>query len=168
MAEKGGWHHDNANWKPKTCPACKCEFTPKSGAHRFCSSKCRGKWKYMSGAASTSKQYLQISGNWRRYFSRLLHAGGKRREELTIDDLASLHEQQGGLCALTGVPLTCELEVGVHRQTNASIDRVEAGGAYSRDNVRLVCSAVNKWRGALPTADFVEWCRKVVTHSERS
>jgi hypothetical protein len=30
------------------------------------------------------------------------------------------------------------------------------------------CHAVNQWRGDLPLAEFINWCRKVVDHSDQS
>ena len=163
-----GWNHNNANWKQKACAVCGTEFTPRSGVNKFCSDTCRGRWKYVTGAASTENQYEKISGNWRRYFSRLLNCGGGKRTMLSVSDLLEVLESQMGRCALTGEPMTCTLSVGHKTGTNASIDRIKAGGTYTKDNIRLVCASVNKWRGDLPTEEFVLWCKKVVAYSERS
>lgn len=159
-----GWHHDNANWKPKACAVCATEFTPKSGVNKFCSTTCRGKWKYITGDGSTENQYLRISGNWQRYMARLLYYGGRKRDKLTRDMLLRKLEEQDYRCALTGVSLTCDLSKGVRCRTNASVDRIVAGGPYTYDNIQLVCRAVNFWRSDLPVAEFVEWCRLVVSH----
>lgn len=163
-----GWHHENAEWKPKVCKVCGTKFTPKSGAHKFCSDQCRGKWKYIDGTSSTENQYAGISGNWKRYVSRLLYYGGRKRDNLTAQILLDQLEKQKYKCALSGVQLTCELRKGVYTQTNASIDRVVAGGAYTADNIQIVCRALNQWRANTSVPDFVEWCRKVVQHHERT
>jgi len=73
--------------------------------------------------------------------------------------------QQGGKCALTGMPLTCILERGVRCQTNASIDRKIAGGSYTEDNVQLVCAAINKFRIDTPLDEFIDWCKKVADYA---
>jgi hypothetical protein len=163
-----GWHHETANWKPKTCAQCGREFTPKSGPHRFCSDSCRGKWKYTTGEASTEKQYAKISGDWARYLSRLLYYGGRKRDLLSRELLMAQLVSQNYLCALSGVPLTCKLEKGVLCPTNASVDRIEAGGAYTPGNIQLVCRVLNHWRADTAVPDFVEWCRKVVEHHDRT
>lgn len=49
----GGWHHDNASWKPKECVVCSAVFIPRSGVHKFCSERCKGRWKYITGDQST-------------------------------------------------------------------------------------------------------------------
>ena len=161
-----GWNHANAKWKPKTCGVCGTTFTPKSGVHKFCSAPCKGKWKYITGIASTENQYLKISGNWKRYCSRLLYYGGRKRDHLTAQMLLDKLEAQNYRCALSNVELTCELLNGVLARTNASVDRIVAGGPYTSDNIQMVCKAVNMWRGDLPVDEFVEWCRKVAAHHD--
>lgn len=154
----GGWNGSDI-FKLKSCLVCKQEFKPFSGAHKFCSPQCKGKWQYITGSSSTENQYRKISGNWTRYFSRLI--GKKYRSELTVDILLSILEEQNGQCALSGVPLTCTLIKGQSFKTNASIDRISAGGPYTKDNIQLVCSALNKWRSDTDLQEFIEWCRKV-------
>jgi hypothetical protein len=161
-----GWHHANAAWKPKICVVCSTEFIPKSGVNKFCSSQCKGKWKYITGVASTENQYKAISGDWRRYCARLMYHGGRKRDKLTVEIILGKLAKQNYLCALTGKPLTCMLEKGVISPTNASIDRIIAGGPYTEDNIQIVCRAVNLWRGATPIPEFVDWCRAVVNHYE--
>lgn len=161
-----GWHHENAKWQPKNCAVCGTEFTPKSGVSKFCSAPCRGKWKYVTGTGSTGNQYRKISGNWHRYCSRLLYYGGRKRDMLTAKILLDKLVAQDYKCALSGAALTCDLIHGVRNMTNASVDRILAGGPYTADNIQMVCKAVNMWRCDLPIADFVDWCRKVVAHHD--
>jgi hypothetical protein len=108
---------------------------------------------------STEDQYRSISGNWKRYFSRILHRTG--RTELTVDDLLNLLDQQNERCALTNEPLTCILVKGETYRTNASIDRIQPGGAYSLDNIRLVCRIVNTMRWDMSDSELIYWCRKI-------
>jgi len=160
-----GWHHENANWKPKPCAVCGAEFTPHSGVHKFCSVQCKGKWQYITGAQSTENQYKQISGNWARYCARLLYYGGRKRDQLTKQILLDKLQAQDYKCALSGVPLTCDLSKGVVSQTNASVDRIVAGGSYTEDNIQMVCRALNHWRADTSIEDFVAWCRRVVDYN---
>lgn len=158
MAGWGKFH----NFKPKACLICGAEFMPKSGVHKFCSEECKGKHKYIIGTVTTDSQYAAISGNWRRYYSRILQKRGRKEDGLTIEALLALHEVQQGLCAVSGLPLTCALERGSICYTNSSIDRIEAGGSYAPSNIQLVCRHVNSFRGILPMEDFITVCRAVV------
>lgn len=161
-----GWgsYHDFTN---KSCVVCGVEFTPKSGVHKFCSPQCKGKWQYITGSGSTENQYKRISGNWKAYFDRLVQK--ERREQLTTEELLELFVEQDGKCALSGVEMTCNLEKGKIFKTNASIDRIVAGGPYTKDNVQLVCRALNSWRGDTDLVEFIDWCRKVAQfYEERS
>lgn len=119
----------------------------------------------MSGQMTTESQYELISGNWDRYFSRLLYHG--RKGQLTREDLLLLLEKQKGLCALSGEPLTCILEKGKKCRTNASIDRLEAGGSYAPENVQLVCAVLNGFRIDTPLDEFIEFCHKVSDYQRK-
>lgn len=163
-----GWNHTHANWVPKICAVCNAVFTPKSGVNKFCSAQCKGKWPYVTGKGATENQYRKISGNWQRYCSRLLYYGGRKRDKLTAEILLNKLATQQYKCALSGVLLTCDLSKGVVSQTNASVDRIVAGGPYTEDNIQMVCRALNHWRADTPIEDFVAWCRKVVSHNTRT
>lgn len=154
----GGWNGSDI-FSPKQCAVCSTSFQPKSGVHKFCSPQCKGKWQYITGRNSTESQYKEISGNWTRYFSRLVSQ--KHREGLTVAILLDVLEEQNGICALSGEELTCQLEKGTICKTNASIDRIVAGGPYTKDNIQLVCRALNSWRGDTDLIEFIEWCNKV-------
>lgn len=158
-----GWNHDGA-FKSKKCRVCSTEFKPRSGVHQFCSEPCKGRWKYISGWETTERQYEHISGNWRRYFSRL--RSHKNRKSLTVECLLKIYEGQGGRCALSGIEMTCLLKKGELSATNASIDRIIPGGSYTPENVQLVCAALNKWRGCTPLDEFRAWCKAVAEYGE--
>lgn len=116
---------------------------------------------------TTEGQYKRISGRWDKYFNRLIRAKPERRETLTPQDLIDILIHQDYRCALTGVELTCQLENGVVSQTNASIDRLEAGGPYTKDNIQLVCRAVNSFRRNVTIDEFKWWCKKVTEYAEQ-
>jgi hypothetical protein len=152
--------------KDKVCPVCGSLFKPFSGVHKFCSESCKGKWKYISGVGSTENQYKKISGNWVRYFSRLV-SRSLAREALTEEALIELLAKQDGKCALTGLTLTCTLEKGNRTWTNASIDRIIPGGPYVLDNIRLVCARVNIMRSNMSDDELRYWC-SLITQKEVS
>ena len=72
-----------------------------------------------------------------------------------------LFNKQKGLCALSNVPLT---KISGHGpvQTNASIDRIKPGGAYTPSNVRLCCTLVNSFRGNATDKELIWWAKKIV------
>ena len=145
----------------KECAVCQENFKPKSGAHKFCSEKCKGKWQYISGRMSTENQYESISGNWRRYFARLV-GRCHERENITVEDLLKLFEKQDGKCSLTNLDLTCVLKKGTRNYTNASLDRIIPGGPYDITNVRLVCWRVNWMRSNMSDEELKYWCKKII------
>lgn len=159
--------HNVESVNNKNCIVCSKEFKPKSGVNKFCSSSCKGKWKYITGVASTENQYKKISNNWRRYLSRLIYSGGRKRYDLKTVTLLKILERQNYKCALSGEDLTCVLTKGYKQSTNASVDRIVPGGPYTEDNIQLVCRALNSWRGDLSIKDYTRWCKKVVDHQTK-
>jgi len=141
-------------------------FVPTSGAQTYCSPKCRSVWRSKT-IWSTANQYRFINGNWNRYFTRLCQPK-ERRGFITPTDCIAILDRQQGHCALTGEVMTCRLERGVSTPTNASLDRIDAGGPYTPENVQLVCAVINRWRGDIPVPEYVGWCRKVVAHAEKA
>lgn len=69
------------------------------------------------------------------------------RCDLTVYDLADLYERAGGRCEVSGVPFnSAPVIVSNGKRTYPyipSVDRIRNGEPYTRDNVRLVCQAVN-------------------------
>ena len=151
--------------KQKECAVCGSLFFPNSGVNKYCSIACKTKKNQQSGSMTVKAQYERISGNWYRYFSRLLIHG--RKDTLTRDDLLNCLEKQKGLCAMSGIPLTCQLEQGKRFTTNASIDRIEAGGPYSPDNIQLVCAALNSFRKDTQLDEFFWFCEQVTNYQKR-
>jgi hypothetical protein len=111
-----------------------------------------------------NKKYLRMSGDWTLYFKHLL---SKKKTDVTAIDLVELLKKQKGKCALSGTPLTCEKVKGKYVKTNASIDRIIAGGGYNIENIQLVCRAVNSFRHDLTISEFITWCKRVAKNGLR-
>jgi hypothetical protein len=150
----------------KLCAQCGNSFESTGPAGMYCSKQCGQRYRYAHNMRTTEYQYSLASGNWKKYYTRR-RSEKNRSAGLTVEQLLSLHDRQGGLCALTGVPMTCTLVRGQPCFTNASLDRIEPGGAYTIDNIRLVCVGINRFRGHLPVDDYIEWCRKVVNFHDK-
>lgn len=149
----------------KNCKICNNTFFAKSGSHKYCSIKCKTKNNQLNGSMACKRQYERISGDWVRYFNRLNRRTSKR-PLLTTQHLLDQLEKQKGLCALSGITLTCTLEQGKKFKTNASIDRIRAGEDYTPENIQLVCSALNSWRSDTDLQDFIWFCKKVTEYQE--
>lgn len=148
----------------KVCPNCAKSFEG-IAKQIYCCESCKGEYQHKKGKVTTITQYEYISGNWERYFGRLCNKKG--RENINSIDCLELLEKQDGKCTLSSIKLTCQLEVGKKFFTNASLDRIEVGGEYTKDNIQLVCSALNSWRGDVPLEEFVWWCKQVAQYQEK-
>jgi hypothetical protein len=80
--------------------------------------------------------------------------------EIEVADLQDQWDRQGGRCALTGE----QLSVTMREDRNASLDRINSGGPYSRDNIQWVSKEINIMKNSLPETKFVELCAKVIAH----
>ena len=148
----------------KNCIICNSEFIAHFGVHKFCSIKCKTKNNQNNGSMTCKKQYERISGDWTRYFNRLKRHN--KRPLLTTEYLLIVLKQQNYNCALSGVKLTCKLEQGKKFKTNASIDRIIPGQGYEKENIQLVCAALNSWRGDTDLQEFIWFCKKVTEYQE--
>ncbi len=152
------------NPKNVPCPVCSGVFLQAHHTHKYCSTSCKRKQYREHGSETTERQYELISGNWERYFGRLC-TRSFRRELLSKHDCVDILKNQNYKCALTGIELTCLLQKGVVCKTNASIDRINAKGGYTKENVQLVCAAINKLRIDMDVNEFINWCGKVTTYA---
>lgn len=90
-----------------------------------------------------------ISREWLiRLQARRKSAADRKRIEFTLDEsdfVAGLYEQQGGRCAVSGIKFNLQSfpDALVKFPFSPSIDRKVASHGYTKDNVRLVCVAVN-------------------------
>jgi len=98
---------------------------------------------------------------------------GRRKEgiefTLTVDQAIEIWEAQGGRCALSGVLLTHQRDGkvgdGKKKEFNASIDRINPGGPYTRENVQLVAARVNTMKHTLGEDMFMWWIKNIHEHA---
>ncbi|AYV75876.1 MAG: hypothetical protein Terrestrivirus3_145 [Terrestrivirus sp.] len=90
--------------------------------------------------------------------------------EITKDDIHELYKTQNGLCALTGIEMTYDhqkreneqLEHNINKY-NISVDRKNSDAHYTKDNIQLVCAAINRIKYTLTVNQFIEICNKIVS-----
>lgn len=82
---------------------------------------------------------------------------------ITKEDLLELWEQQNGLCNISKIPMTYELDNG-RVFTNVSVDQKNPGQGYTKENVQLVCSAVNQLKSNWDMYTVIYICKQIVTN----
>lgn len=90
---------------------------------------------------------------WRNVGSR----GTRHMVKLTYEQANRTWEESGGVCALSGLPISFS-------DRTASLDRINSKMGYEPGNVQWVHKYVNKMKLDHSEATFVELCRAVVRH----
>lgn len=140
-------------------------------------SRVRGGRRYYCRECSTSRQKshnrnlpddqkLDKCLRW-----RMLGARDRSRQKdglvfnLTMDDMRDLWISQNGKCAISGIDMTYELQMG-RVPTNISIDKIDRTKGYTKDNVQLVCMACNQIKSDMSEEDMYNFCKSIVNHYE--
>lgn len=90
---------------------------------------------------------------------------------LLPEDVAGLHKDQGGRCALSGVELDCSArsKAEIFEPLAPRVDRIDPRDGYVVGNVHLVANVVASMRSGMPIDRFVGICQAVSAHQlERS
>jgi len=87
----------------------------------------------------------------------------KRNLEVTISSQEAyiLLERQEFKCALSGVPI--QLPVDGNDSQSASLDRINSGLGYIKDNIQWVHRDVNYMKNGFSTDYFVNFCRLIAS-----
>jgi hypothetical protein len=131
--------------------------------HPFCV-RCRNQLKTRNGS------HPKLSPSFQSVVKQMvngLRAGAAARGivfAIDEDDVCDIWLQQDGRCALTGIEMTC----GKRDKAKLSVDRIDSAANYTRDNVQLVCAAINVMKNDMPQNVFQAWCRAVVRQEMRA
>lgn len=74
--------------------------------------------------------------------------------------------KQNGLCAISNLPMTYIFNNG-RIPTNVSVDRIDSKKGYTRDNVQLVCMAINQMKSDLDNNTFYNLCKAVYMNAAK-
>jgi hypothetical protein len=89
--------------------------------------------------------------------------GAKRRDlefNVTAEYLWNVFLTQDGRCVFTGLPIS----IGRHKDTSASIDRIDSTKGYVEGNVQWVHKIINLMKWDRKAQDFIQWCHLVANH----
>ena len=86
--------------------------------------------------------------------------------DLELKDLQDLWEAQEGLCALTGFQMSHVMGKG-RVPTNVSIDRKDSTMGYTKDNIQLVCMAVNQMKSDLEMDELLRFCTGILANARK-
>lgn len=103
--------------------------------------------------------------------ARVLNASERAKRKgipctITKEFILDLWNKQNGLCAISKIPMTYEMDSG-RIYTNVSIDQIEQGKGYTEDNVQLVCMAVNQLKSDWDMNTVRYICKMVVDNTDR-
>lgn len=80
---------------------------------------------------------------------------------LTYEFIEQLWFEQNGKCALSNLPMTYLLGEG-RVPTNVSIDKIDKNKGYIKENVQLVCNAVNQIKSDLNEDEMILFCESII------
>lgn len=120
-----------------------------------------------AGHKQSQNKYLLKSP--RHALGTALYQALKRRpteNPATIDDLMNLFHAQMGRCALSGIQLTWRLFQRRPMPTSISIDRIDCAKGYTINNLRLICHAINAFRGRMSDPEMFVIARAIVAKAD--
>lgn len=143
------------------------EFYPSKSARWGINARCKKCDIAAVNRKHTNNLPRALRNLWIRHKSNGIH-GSKRRCEftqegcVTPDLLMEMWKTQDGKCAVTGVQLTHVQGQGFRIWTNVTLDRINPDLGYTKDNIRLVCRAVNYMKAAMTDQDMVKWAKAIL------
>lgn len=141
-------HYKYRNYKDKRCKKCKSLQNKKN----------------KSEYDNTKKLKFILQSRW---FSAKDRAETKGIPfTISESDLKELWDLQKGLCAISKIPMTYEVDNG-RVFTNISIDQKNPGQGYTKDNIQLVCSAVNQLKSNWDMDTVLYICKQVINNYEK-
>ena len=85
--------------------------------------------------------------------------------DITLNDIRLIWEQQKGLCAISKLPMTFDLYQG-RTFTNVSIDQINPHLGYTKENIQLVCMAVNQMKSDMSLEELYMFCEAIIKNKK--
>ena len=121
---------------------------------------------YQENKAALLERHRERNKRSPRYALTSIITLARKRAETTIDQqyLLEMYDRQQGLCALSGIKMTWA--TGKTSPTSISVDRIDQSKGYVDGNVRLVCMAVNAFRGTMNDQELLVFARALLSNME--
>lgn len=136
------------------------KYVYRDGLKKYCK-KCKHEKDKLHRKSydSETKLYKVLQERWLGARDRAIRKGLKF--DITKEDLLDLWNKQAGICALSGITMTYALDNG-RTFTNISIDRINSNLGYKKDNIQLVCMAVNQMKSDLSIQELYMFCEAIL------
>lgn len=162
----------------KTCTACLedktfSEFRPRNDRPgkfyarcKKCLSKACAMWHKNNVDKQKATYRRWASANPARHAFNFTRRMGLMRfpteNPVTTLELVAMYDKQGGRCALSGIEMTFGKAANGRsaKPTNCSLDRIDQTKGYELGNIRLICYAINSFRGSMSDPEMYEMLRK--------
>lgn len=103
------------------------------------------------------------------YWSKTVTSARMRGLQITVnwEQAKAIYDAQGGLCALSGVPISLPQDAYQFQSGNytASADRIDNDKGYIAGNVQWVHKRLNIMKHTMIQDDFINWCQLVASNS---
>lgn len=140
----------------------------RNGKNNFCK-ECQNSWY--------NEYYKKLNNNPEKALDKIfkirLDAAKRRANKKNLDfdiDLNFMYylwNKQRGLCNISKLPMSFSFK-NQDNKYNVSIDRIDSSNGYTKDNVQLVCSIVNKMKLDLNTIEFITLCKIIYNEQNRT
>lgn len=82
---------------------------------------------------------------------------------LTYQDLMDIYERQHGVCPISGQILGINSDKTPY---TISLDRKDSSKGYTKDNIHLVCWAVNQMKNNYSLEELLKWCSFIISNNK--
>ena len=115
----------------------------------------------VKGMKQTSDEMKKfIKNRLRECRKRCVKRAKKGRDdpyEIVQEYTEKLYDEQGGVCAISGLEMACK----THDIYSLSIDRIDSSKGYTKENIQLVCSIINRMKNEYSMELFMNECKNV-------
>ena len=125
-------------------------------------------WQSKNKGRLASKRYAARQANPRHSINVSLYGALKRcptEDPATIDDIMKIWKDQSGRCAVSGIQMTWAK--GSVLSTSITLDRIDPFSGYTASNIRLVCHAVNAFRGRMSDDEMFTMALAIVANMKK-
>lgn len=162
---------------PKSCASCwqvkplvdfrinKQQRSGRAAYCRECEKKKRDRPDLKQVNQVRSRAWRTANPERARFLSAVKSAKSRHQVvTIDVDYLLGMLDAQQGRCALSGIKMTFgnTTDRGGALPRSCSLDRIDQSKGYERGNVRLVCFAMNAFRGSMSDEEMLEMAKATV------